>query len=368
MKNNINQGINVDNIEECIYNNTNIAKFTYEDYLRYQEIFHPEDKLEDELILKGIIKVEEDTVEYTYTNVNNEHDKVFRTILDNKKEAISFINKVLNLKLTEKDIEKYKENYVTENLINKETDIVYKIKNRKVFILIEHQTRIDYSMPYRIMEYQYEITRSAIDVNKLKQKGYKIPQVIPIVLYTGRKKWNAKKYIKEAQESFCQYRGEELGRYELVDVNNYTEEELLQERTFLSKAMLIESKGDTENIVEYLDKVIDIVNKDGVYVEEQRELLSVMLDLSLRRKIDNNEITDKLINKIKKKEDESMLAILDTIDEENRRILNKGRRLGKKEGKKERNIEIAKKMKSDNMKIESIIKFTGLSKEQIEKL
>ena len=111
-----------------------------------------------------------------------------------------------------------------------------------------------------------------------------------------------------------------------------------------------------------------MVNKDDVYVEEQRELLSVMLDLSLRKKINNNETTDRLIKKIKTEGGENMLAILDMIDEENKRILNRGRKQGIIEGKKERNIEIAKKMKSDNMKIESIIKFTGLSKEQIEKL
>ena len=29
--------------------------------------------------------------------INNEHDKIFRKILDNKKEAVYFLNKTLNL-------------------------------------------------------------------------------------------------------------------------------------------------------------------------------------------------------------------------------------------------------------------------------
>lgn len=169
LKNKVNHKINIDNIEEYLYNESkkgNIQIFTYEDYLKYQEIFHPEDRLKE--LLEQYNKIEEETEKYEYSNINNEHDKIFRTILDNKREAISLINKTLNVELEENQIEKYKENYITEKLINKETDIVYKIKDKKVFILIEHQTKIDYSMPYRIMEYQYKITESAIDKNKLK--------------------------------------------------------------------------------------------------------------------------------------------------------------------------------------------------------
>ena len=184
MNNEINQEINIDDVVEKIYNDDSIPKFTFKDFLKYQATFYPEDKIE----FDNMLMVCEKSETYTYNKVNNEHDKVFRTILSNKKEAVIFINKTLNLELKENEIEKYKENYITENLINKETDIVYKIKNKNVFILIEHQTKIDYSMPYRIMEYQFKITKGAVDIKKLKLKEYKIPIVIPIVLYTGTRK------------------------------------------------------------------------------------------------------------------------------------------------------------------------------------
>ena len=41
---------------------------------------------------------------------------------------------------------------------------------------------------------------------------------------------------------------------------------------------------------------------------------------------------------------------------------------GYAEGQKETKIEIAKQMKKDNIKINTIIKYTGLTKEEIEKL
>ncbi len=364
MKNKLNQGINIDNIKEYLYNRDDIPKWTWEDYFKYIKVFNLQEDFERKTKLRKNNEVNEDITKYKYQKVNNGHDKVFRTILDNKKEAIYFINKVLNLKMTEDEIEKYKENYVTEKLINKETDIVYKVKNKKVFILIEHQTKIDYSMPYRIMRYQYEITTSAIETKRLGKKEYKMPVVIPIVLYTGNKKWNAKQYIKEVQERFYHYNGEELGRYKLVDVNDYTEEELLKENSFLSKAMLIEAKSDTNNIVECLDKIIDVVNKNKEYSKEQKKLLSIMLDMVLRIKIDNDDQTNRLIEKIKIGGEEEMLALVENIKRENIRLVNQGR----KEGIRKRNIEIAKKLKEKSSSIEFIMEVTGLSKEKIEKL
>ena len=364
MNNKINSEININENVEKIYNDDSIPKFTFKDFLKYQAIFHPEDKIE----FDNMLELNEDSEDYNYNKVNNEHDKVFRTILSDKKEAVIFINKALDLNLKESEIEKYKENYITENLINKETDIVYKIKNKNVFILIEHQTKIDYSMPFRIMEYQFKITKSAVNVNKLKLKEYKIPIVIPIVLYTGRKKWNAKEYIKDAQESFKQYNGEELGRYKLVDVNNFTEEELLKEKTFLSKAMLIESKKDTEEMIESLEKIINILNEDNIYTKQQKHLLTIMINLIFRNKIKNDKITDNLIRKINKEEEKEMLAILDTIAEENERILQQGIRKGKIEGIKETTINNAKKMKKANIDIKLIMEITGLKKEEIERL
>ena len=219
-------------------------------------------------------------------------------------------------------------------------------------------------MPYRIMEYQFKITKSAVDINKLKLKEYKIPIVIPIVLYTGTRKWNVKEYIKEAQESYKQYNGEELGRYKLVDVNDFTEEELLKEKTFLSKAMLIERKKDDENIIEYLERTVSVLLNDNIYTQEQRNFLIVILDLILRRKIKNDEIINKLIEKLKNKEEKEMLAILDAIDEENERILQQGIR----EGIRKTKISNAQKMKKANLDIKLIMEITGLSKKEIENL
>ena len=67
--------------------------------------------------------------------INNSHDKIFRKILDDKKEVSRLINKVLDVDdgITSAEIEKYNSSYISDKLINSEADVVYKIKNQQVF-------------------------------------------------------------------------------------------------------------------------------------------------------------------------------------------------------------------------------------------
>ena len=44
-----------------------------------------------------------------------------------------------------------------------------------------------------------------------------------------------------------------LAKYDIVDVNDFSKEELIKEKSFLSKAMLIEKAKDSEEIARYLE-------------------------------------------------------------------------------------------------------------------
>ena len=170
--------------------------------------------------------------------------------------------------------------------------------------------------------------KSAIDIRKIKNKEYKLPLVIPIVLYTGKKKWDAKRYLEESQETLDGVKIK-AGNYNLVDINDFTKEELLQEKTLISKMMLLEKSESTEESIE---------------------------------KIDGGE--------------EKMLALVDMIRNENKMYINMGRTEGKKEGRKEgfkegkkqTYLEIAKNLLKLKMPISQISEVTKLPKEEIEKL
>lgn len=287
-------------------------------------------------------------------------------MLDNKSDTVKFINKVLKTKLKEDDIEKYNRSFVNRIFQNQEADIVYKIKNKNIFFLIEQQTKIDYSMPYRILEYQLEIIKSAIDIEKLKNKSYKIPQVYPIVLYTGKRKWNAKKFLEDCQEKL-EGIDMKLSNYYIVDVNDFTEEELLNEDTLISKVMLLEKAKNSEEIEYFLKKIIPkIKNKD-----KDKEVINRIISIILSTKLDKNKI-DELIKELKG-DDEKMLAVMEMLEKENQMYINIGKkerkkRAGKKSGRKETISALVKNMLKENLSIELISKITGKTKEEIEKI
>ena len=292
-------------------------------------------------------------------------------VLDQKEEAVKFINKTLKLNIKKEEIEKYNSSFINKLFQNKEADIVYKIKDKNIFFLIEHQSKIDYSMPFRLLEYEVAIIRSAIDKSKIKNKSYKIPLVMPIVLYTGKQKWNANKYLERSQEKI-QGLNIKIGNYSLVDINNYTEKELLEDNTFISKMMLIEKSKNTEEIAKTLEKIINKTHK------EDKELLKSIIEIFLEEKIGIQKSTE-LIRKLESESD-SMLAIVDMIRKENQMYIDMGRKEGKKEGKREGKKvgriegkkdtlrEIAIKMLKKNLTEKEITEITGISKKELNNL
>lgn len=174
-----------------------IKIFTYSDYLNYKRTF---ENLWNIVENKNAIKYVHD-FSSTY-HLINKHDKIFKTLFDNKKDATKFINKVLKTHITEDNIEEYNISFVSNLFQNNEANIVYKLKDNNIFILIEYLSKIDYFIPYRILEYEMQIMKNAIDLSKIKNKNYSFPAIFPIVLYTGTQTWNV-----------------EFSNYNLVDIH-----------------------------------------------------------------------------------------------------------------------------------------------------
>ena len=330
--------------------------FTYDDYVRalkrYRNI-REKLKSSDDYLLEN--------------KINNEHDKTFKIILSNTEKAVNLINRTIKLKhnLKPEDIEKYSTEFVTNDFRGERADIVFKEKNRDVFYLIEHQSRIDYAMPWRILDYQIEIMRSFVKSKNLNRKRQKHALVIAIVLYSGNRVWDAKKYINAMQEKINpndklldDYRG--LGNYNLVDINDYTEKELLESESFLDKILLLEKAKSTEDLIKKIEDLVPKIQK-----HDKKDFKRIVI-LMLTGKLPKEVIRIIIENIEGGKKD--MLAVYDMMRRETKMYINRGRKEGRIEGRKENQIEIAKKMLNDKMKIEDIKKFTGLTEKEIKNI
>ena len=298
----------------------------------------------------------------TNKDVNNKHDKTYRSILDSKKDATYIINQVLNLeeKIKQEEIEKYNSSFVTNELENKEADIVYKMKEKNIFFLIEHQSKVDYSMPYRLEEYRLEIIKSAINVDKIKNKGYEIPEVIPIVIYTGKRKWNAKLYLHSIQDK--RFKNVNLQRYNLIDINKYEEETLIKSDYLIDKMFLIEKAESGEKAEEAIAKAVK-TTKD----ENDKARLIKLLKLTIRGKIEEDKLNELI--KIKKGEDEVMEEAIEMIEADAiERGLQKGLQKGIQKGIKQKTEMIINNMLQKGMKLDEIKELTGATNNEIEEV
>ena len=73
--------------------------------------------------------------------MHNKHDTCIREVLTNKKEVALLINKTLKLKeknqITDGMLKRCDNRFITQSYYNKETDLIYKLKDKNVYILKE---------------------------------------------------------------------------------------------------------------------------------------------------------------------------------------------------------------------------------------
>lgn len=214
-------------------------------------------------------------------------------------------------------------------------------------------------MPKRILDYEVEIVESTLNNGRYLQRGEEMPIIVPIVIYTGKVKWNATGYIQKCREILNELESFRLGNYYIIDVNNYTKEDLIKEDLLISKLMLLEKIENAQELYEVYKKII----------RNEKDKSNVKLLLIILRYIYKGKLGEKytkdlekdLTVKLEEGGNENMIeeTISRLIQKENRELINKGR--------KESLIDVAKRMLKENMDIDFITKITGLRKEQFMK-
>ena len=334
-------------------------------YVEYENT--TEEKTQDYYLIK------EDEEQYNPKSnsiTNSEHDKLFKKILENREQTAEFLDMVLGSgkDITAKNLELYNKEFITDKFEKNETDIVYKVTNLNVYIIIEHQSTADRAMPYRVRKYKTALMESVINKKEIKKANYKLPRIIAIVLYTGKQKWQNKR-LEDMQEPLEWYK-EDYDEFILVDVNNLKKEEILEGNLIITKVMLLEREENLKNVIKDIEIIMD---KEKIKQDIQyKELLKVFIEYTFineKYKVIRKYI-EELINKIFDGEgdDETMSHVTQLFDEAFDKAEKRGKIIGEKRGKKKGKQEVAKAMKADKVSYEIISKFTGLKLEEIEEL
>ncbi len=279
-------------------------------------------------------------------------------ILEDKTQVAELINRCLKLKekIAPKDLEIYNSSFIDQKFSNQECDIVYKKKGQQIFFLLEHQSRIDYSMPRRILKYQIAIMEIAMKNKRRMKKNEKLPLVIPIVIYTGTGNWNVAKYIKDCQEQLSGLDTMELGSYIILDSNEYTKQELLDDKLFILKMMALEK---TKNPDELYNNLQEITKKRIGKINE--DILLRIVKYIYKEAIGEERAKD-IIGKLESRGDKEM--IIEVIKKDREMQFQKGEKLGISKAI----TQMVKEMINNNLSDEQIMKITKIDSKKLAKL
>lgn len=226
-----------------------------------------------------------------YDSLNNKHDKGYKYLLSVKKIFLqllqSFINQGWVKKIDEDGIILVDKSFILQDFKDKEADLVYRVKmdGKEVvfYILLELQSTVDFQIPYRLLLYMVEIWRSILkDAGKEgERKDFKLPAIIPCVLYNGRNNWTVCRSFKETLEA-SQYFGEYIldFKYILFDVNRYDETALLELTNLIGTAFYIDQNSGQDEIFKRLDKLI--IQFSALDEEEQKILFMWLKNVILK--------------------------------------------------------------------------------------
>ncbi len=316
------------------------------------------------------------------TKTYQPYDKIYRKVLFSKTHATELINQyfLLKNKLTEEDIERYTCKFVNLQFQNRESDILYKMKNTNVFFLIEHQSRIDYNMAQRIAEYQIEIIKLENPKNE-NRKNIIVPLVIPIVIYTNNKaRWDAAQSIEAMQPKFNSYLNPKIGQYNILDINTFDTQKLLHNNLFTLRILGLEkarNKEELDNIFQYIlytekdEQNIRILKEIAYYVYD-----TVLENEKIKKKFEeweegekNMSFIDILLEEKQKWKDEARREGLEEGRQEGKKEgIEEGKKEGIKEGKKKRTYEIIMQMLKKQIGENVIIELTNIKPEELNEL
>lgn len=168
---------------------------------------------------------------------------------------------------------------------NSDIDTLY------VIALIEHQTKVDFDMSFRILRYIVYILRDyASEMEKIHEgitstKAFRYPPVLPIVFYDGTERWTASLDFKD-RTALSDLLGMHIPsfQYIVVPLSEFSNQELIDKQDELSLIMLIDklrSSAEFHKLKEIPEEYLDNISQNSP--ESLLKLISKIIAAFLHR-------------------------------------------------------------------------------------
>jgi len=255
------------------------------------------------------------------------HDKGYRELLSSKRTFLqllkTFVQEDWTKDIDEDSLVRVEKSYVLQDFSEKEADIIYRLKGKGndviFYVLLELQSTVDYLMPFRLLLYMVEIWRDIYHntpEDERERKGFRLPVIIPAVLYNGANKWTAALRFKEILAGYRQFEKHVLDfRYILFDINRYDVEELYRAANLISSIFALDQRVGAGELMGRLRKLADgLKNLSRDEFRQFAGWLSHVLKSRLPEPL--QEKVDRIIGEVNPGEVEKMITNLEIALEE----------------------------------------------------
>ncbi|MDM2970229.1 MULTISPECIES: Rpn family recombination-promoting nuclease/putative transposase [unclassified Citrobacter] len=305
------------------------------------------------------------------------HDAVFRQLLTQKAIARDFLQIHLPdtfLRICNLDsLTLESGSFVEDNLRASYSDILYSLQTTHgpgyVYALIEHQSKPDKFMAFRLMRYAIAAMQRHLDAGHDT-----LPLVVPLLFYHGSiSPWP---YSLNWQNMFCEpalanslYSNE----FALVDLTVMPDNQIMRHRR-MAMLELLQKHIRRRDLAELQDQLITLLTQEHL----TRSQISVLIHYMLQ--VGNTTDPGALIRKLASSAPqykEQLMSIAEWLEEKGRadglqkgmqQGMQQGRQKGLEEGRQAEARSIALKMLNSGLAPDLITHLTGLSPEELSAL
>ncbi|MDR1299954.1 MAG: Rpn family recombination-promoting nuclease/putative transposase [Oscillospiraceae bacterium] len=194
-----------------------------------------------------------------------------------------------------------------------------------------------------------------------EQKEFRLPAVVPIVLYNGADEWNCVRTFKEYLTEYEMFVPNVIDfEYLMFNVNAPDEDALTNTPTLMNLAMLLDRKGDKESFLRRMKTVRKMSRK--LAPDEQTQLKDWIIDVILKKV--RGAVGREAVEKIRKSFDEGDENEMTYAIE---RIIDDAVRQGEAQVEERVKLETARTMIKDGVSIEKASKYLGIPADELRR-
>ncbi len=318
----------------------------------------------------------EETAVNQHDKVTNEHDKSYKMFLSHKQTFLELIRDFVKEdwvnEVAEESLSLMDKSFILADYQGKEADLVYKARigdNDVIFyILMELQSTVDYKMTYRLLIYMTELWKRIFadeDENIRTKKDYRLPAIIPMVLYNGKRGWTSPVSFAKYQKGY-EYFGKHILDFEYImfNVNSYDEDELKEIGSLMATIFALDNQFDRSEFIRRFKKFVECIKR---FTPEQWMRFKRWLEYIITPKLqeEGQKEIKGIIESTDITEVESMIMNLE-VSANN--WFDQARQAGIKEGEHLGLLKVARVLIEKGKTIEEVSELLELPSDVIEKL